>query len=37
VVNPDGTMDVPTKPGIGVEVNVRELDNVTIRSVAQKI
>lgn len=37
VVNPDGTMDVPTKPGIGVEVNMRELDNVTVRSVAQKI
>ena len=37
VVNPDGTMDVPTKPGIGVEVNMRELDKVTVRSVAQKI
>ena len=37
VVNPDGTMDVPVKPGIGVEVNMRELDKVTVRSVAQKI
>ena len=37
VVNPDGTMDVPAKPGIGVEVNIRNLDNVTVRSVAQKI
>jgi O-succinylbenzoate synthase len=37
VVNPDGTMDVPVKPGIGVEVNMRMLDNVTIRSVAQKV
>jgi O-succinylbenzoate synthase len=37
VVNPDGTMDVPAKPGIGVEVNIRELDNVTVRSVVQKI
>ncbi len=37
VVNPDGTMDVPAKPGIGVEINQRELDNVTVRSVAFKI
>lgn len=37
VVNPDGTMDVPIKPGIGVEINQRELDNVTVRSVAFKI
>jgi O-succinylbenzoate synthase len=32
VVNPDGTMDVPTKPGIGVEVDMRMLDYVTVRS-----
>lgn len=32
VVNPDGTMDVPTKPGIGVEVNMKMLDKVTVRS-----
>jgi len=31
VVNPDGTMDVPVKPGIGVEVNMRMLDKVTVR------
>ena len=31
VVNPDGTMDVPVKPGIGVEVNSRMLDKVTVR------
>lgn len=31
VVNPDGTMNVPTKPGIGVEVNIKMLDKVTVR------
>jgi O-succinylbenzoate synthase len=31
-VNPDGTMDVPVKPGIGVEVNMKMLDKVTVRS-----
>ncbi len=31
IVNPDGTMDVPTKPGIGVEVNIEMLDKVTVR------
>jgi O-succinylbenzoate synthase len=31
LVNPDGTMDVPVKPGIGVEVNMRKLDKVTVR------
>ncbi|NUM63030.1 MAG: o-succinylbenzoate synthase [Ignavibacteriaceae bacterium] len=30
-VNKDGTMDVPTKPGIGVEVNLEKLEKVTIR------
>ncbi|MGQ9799691.1 MAG: o-succinylbenzoate synthase [Ignavibacterium sp.] len=30
VVNNDGTMDVPTKPGIGVEVNMKELEKVTV-------
>jgi O-succinylbenzoate synthase len=29
-VNLDGTMDVPTKPGIGVEVNIKRLDKVTV-------
>jgi O-succinylbenzoate synthase len=31
VVNPDGTMDVPTKPGIGVEVNFNLLEKATVR------
>lgn len=30
VVNPDGTMNVPTKPGIGVEVNIKMLEKVTV-------
>jgi O-succinylbenzoate synthase len=30
VVNKDGTMDVPTKAGIGVEVNMKSLDKVTV-------
>lgn len=29
-VNTDGTMDVPTGPGIGVEVNMRMLEKVTV-------
>jgi o-succinylbenzoate synthase len=32
LVNPDGTMDVPDKPGIGVEVNMKMLNQVTVRS-----
>jgi o-succinylbenzoate synthase len=31
VLNKDGTMDVPTKPGIGVEVNAKKLERVTVR------
>jgi O-succinylbenzoate synthase len=31
VLNKDGTMDVPTKPGIGVEVNLKMLEKVTVR------
>ncbi len=31
VVNSDGTMNVPTGPGIGVEVNMKMLDQVTVR------
>jgi O-succinylbenzoate synthase len=31
VVNPDGTMDVPVGPGIGVEVNMAMLEKVTVR------
>ncbi len=30
VVNSDGTMDVPVKPGIGVEVDLKMLDKVTV-------
>ncbi len=35
-VNKDGTMDVPTKAGIGVEVNMNMLDNVTVRKEVYK-
>ena len=31
VVNSDGTMDIPTNPGIGVEVNIKRLERVTVR------
>jgi o-succinylbenzoate synthase len=31
-VNSDGTMDVPVKPGIGVDVNMKMLKKVTVRS-----
>jgi len=31
VVNPDGTMDVPVKPGIGVDINMKMLDKVTVK------
>lgn len=31
LVQPDGTMLVPQKPGIGVEVNMKMLDKVTVR------
>jgi o-succinylbenzoate synthase len=31
IVNTDGTMDVPTKSGIGVEVNINTLEKVTVR------
>jgi O-succinylbenzoate synthase len=37
VVNQDGTMDVPTKPGIGVEVNMKMLQKVTVKSEIYKI
>lgn len=30
IVNKDGTMDVPNKPGIGVEVHMKRLDKVTV-------
>jgi O-succinylbenzoate synthase len=37
VVNPDGTMDVPAKPGIGVEVNMKMLEKVTVKSQSYKM
>ena len=36
-VNPDGTMDVPAKPGIGVDVDMKMLEKVTVRSEIFKI
>ncbi len=33
VIDSNGTMEVPTKPGIGVEVNQKELERVTIKKV----
>jgi O-succinylbenzoate synthase len=36
-VNADGTMDVPSKPGIGVDVDKRMLEKVTVRSEIFKI
>lgn len=37
VVNKDGTMDVPAKPGIGVEVDMKMLDKVTVRKEVFKL
>jgi o-succinylbenzoate synthase len=37
IVNPDGTMDVPVKPGIGVEVNMEMLEKVTVRTESYRI
>jgi o-succinylbenzoate synthase len=34
VVNPNGTMDVPTGPGIGVLVSLKNLNKVTVRKEA---
>ena len=31
VLNKDGTIDVPTNPGIGVEVNLKRLEKVTVK------
>ncbi len=36
-VNPDGTMDVPEKPGIGVDVDMKMLEKVTVRCEIFKI
>jgi o-succinylbenzoate synthase len=37
IVNADGTMDVPSKPGIGVGVDMKMLEKVTVRSEIFKI
>jgi O-succinylbenzoate synthase len=37
IVNPDGTMNVPANPGIGVEVNMKMLQKVTVKSEVFKI
>jgi len=37
VVNSDGTMDVPVKPGIGIDVNMKMVEKVTVRSELFKI
>ncbi len=31
LVNPDGTMDVPINPGIGVDINMKMLQKVTVK------
>jgi O-succinylbenzoate synthase len=37
IVNPDGTMDVPSKPGIGVDVDMKMLERVTVRSTSFQV
>lgn len=37
LVNKDGTMDVPTKSGIGVEVNLKMLEKVTVKKTEFKM
>jgi O-succinylbenzoate synthase len=37
LVNKDGTMDVPTKPGIGVDVNMKMLEMVTVKKAEFKM
>jgi O-succinylbenzoate synthase len=37
ILNPDGTMDVPIKPGIGVEVDMKVLDKVTVHKKEFKV
>ena len=36
-INNNGTMDVPTEPGIGVEVNIKKLEKVTVRKKEFKV
>jgi L-alanine-DL-glutamate epimerase-like enolase superfamily enzyme len=35
-LNPDGTITVPTDPGIGVEVNMKALEKYTVKKCEQK-
>jgi len=35
-LNPDGTITVPTGPGIGVEINMKALEKYTVRKCEQK-
>jgi O-succinylbenzoate synthase len=37
IINPDGTMNVPSGPGIGVKVNMKMLEKVTVKSLEQKV
>jgi len=37
VLNDDGTIDVPTNTGIGVDVNIEKLDKVTVRKESFKV
>jgi o-succinylbenzoate synthase len=37
VLNDDGTIDVPTNTGIGVDVNIEKLDKVTVRKESFKL
>jgi o-succinylbenzoate synthase len=37
VLNDDGTIDVPTNTGIGVDVNIEKLDKVTVRKESLKL
>ena len=35
-LNPDGTITVPTGPGIGVEINLKALEKYTVKKCEQK-
>jgi o-succinylbenzoate synthase len=37
IVNPDGTMNVPVKPGIGVDVSMKMVEKVTVRTEIFKV
>ena len=34
IINKDGTMNVPSEPGIGVEVNLEMLEQETVRKIS---